>query len=137
MWKLFSGILSTTILTHLNQNQLLEFEQKGICPGSKGTKDQLLIEKMVGTDCKSRRTNLAVAWIDFQKAYDSVPHSWIVEVLKLYKINPLVQSIIKQSMSVWNTTLSVGSSIMGPPVWYISRRLHVSTIILFGFESFE
>ena len=93
---------------------------------------------MVGIDCKSRRTNLAVAWIDFQKAYDSVPHSWIVEVLQLYKINPLVQSIIKQSMSVWNTTLSIGSSgILKSSVVYFKETLHVSTIILFGFESFE
>jgi len=37
------------------------------------------------------------------------PHDTLPCVL----INPLVQSIIKQSMSVWNTTLSVGSSIMG------------------------
>ena len=100
MWKLFSGILSRKILTHLSSNKMLAFEQKGICPGSKGTKDQLLIDKMVGTDCKTRRTNLAVAWIDFQKAYDSVPHSWIIEILCLYKINPLIQYVIKQSMSL-------------------------------------
>jgi hypothetical protein len=26
---------------------------------------------------KKRRKNLNMAWIDYQKAFDSVPHSWI------------------------------------------------------------
>ena len=35
---------------------------------------------------KARKKNLAMAWIDYKKAYDMVPHSWIVECLKLFGI---------------------------------------------------
>ena len=39
---------------------------------SRGTKDQLLIDKIILKDCKKRRTNLAMAWIDYRKTYDFV-----------------------------------------------------------------
>ena len=42
MWKLLSGIIAQKMLKHLTVNKLLAFEQKGIQPGSRGTKDQLL-----------------------------------------------------------------------------------------------
>ena len=30
------------------------------------------------------KKNLARAWIDYQKAYNMVPHSWIEECLKIF-----------------------------------------------------
>lgn len=39
-----------------------------------------------------------MAWIDYQKAYDSFPHSWIKEVLKIYKVNDTVVDFINQRM---------------------------------------
>ena len=41
---------------------------------SRGTKDQLSIDKTVLKDCRNRKTNLAMAWIDYKKAYDMVSH---------------------------------------------------------------
>ena len=62
---------------------LLPAEQKGWRRNSRGSKDQLLIDKMVLNDCKKRRTDLGMAWIDCKKAYDMIPHSWILESLGL------------------------------------------------------
>ena len=50
-----------------------------------------------------------MAGIDYKKAYDSVPHSWILECLKLYKISPNITSLIQNSMSHWKTTLTVNT----------------------------
>ena len=36
---------------------------------------------------KNRRKNLAMAWIDYKKAYDMVPQSWIINCLKMYQIS--------------------------------------------------
>ena len=49
-----------------------------------GTKDQLLIGKAVLKDCRRRRTNLAMAWINYRKAYDFVLHSWILECRDMF-----------------------------------------------------
>ena len=46
--------------------------------GSRGTKDQLLVDKAILKKCRRRLTYLSMAWIDYKKAYDMVPHSWIM-----------------------------------------------------------
>ena len=38
--------------SHLERENVLPSKQKGCCKGSQGTKDQLLIDKMVLRDCK-------------------------------------------------------------------------------------
>ena len=40
-----------------------------------GTKNQLLIYKIILCDYRKRHTNLGVAWINYEKAYDMVPHN--------------------------------------------------------------
>ena len=44
MWKLMTDILADELYTHLEEKALLPCEQKGGIKGSRGTKDQLLID---------------------------------------------------------------------------------------------
>ena len=69
---------------HLDSNDLLPVEQKGCRRRTRGTKDQLLIDKMVLRDSKKRHTNLSMAWIDYKKAFDMVPHPWILKCMRLF-----------------------------------------------------
>ena len=57
--------------THLEG--ILPEKQQEYRRRSRGTKDQLLIDKAILEDCKRRHTNLAMAWIDYRNAYDMVP----------------------------------------------------------------
>ena len=75
IWKLLTSILTEELYKHLEETILLPWEQKGCRKRSQGTKDQLLIDKMIVKDCKRRLTSLAVAWIDYQKVYNMFPHS--------------------------------------------------------------
>ena len=68
----------------METNDLYPIEQKGCRRGSYGCKDQLLINQMIIKDCKSKHINLSMAWIGYPKAFDSVPHSWILKVLDSY-----------------------------------------------------
>jgi hypothetical protein len=90
-------------------NKYMHVTQKGIGNGYRGTKHQLLIDKALIKDSKSRQTNLGMAWIDYKKAYDSVPHSWILKSLELYKVCPQIIQFIKLSMHQWKTTLTVNN----------------------------
>ena len=36
---------------------------------------------------KNKKGALSQAWIDHKKAFDSVPHLWILEVMKMYGIH--------------------------------------------------
>ena len=58
---------------------LLPEEWKGCRQKCKGTGDLLFIDKIILREVKMRKKKLAVAWIDYKKAYDMVPHYWIVE----------------------------------------------------------
>ena len=62
----------------METNDLLPIEQKDCRRGSYGCKDQLLINRMIIEDCKSKHRNISMAWIDYQKTFDSVTHIWIL-----------------------------------------------------------
>ena len=83
MWKLLTGVIADQIYAHLDQEKLLPEEQKGGMKGSRGTNDLLYIDRAAIKEVKSRNKNLAMAWIDYKKAY-MVPHSWIIECLDLF-----------------------------------------------------
>ena len=68
MWKLLTGVIAEEMYNYLEREKILPEEQKGCRRGSRGTKDQLLIDKTVLKDCRKRHTNLSMAWIDYRKA---------------------------------------------------------------------
>ena len=63
MGKLITGIIAEVYTGFWRAN-----EQEGCRRKSRGTKDQLIIGKMVLKDCRRRNTNLAMTWIDYRKA---------------------------------------------------------------------
>ena len=73
-----TGTIAESIYNFLNVNDKLPVEQKGCKKESRGTKDELLIDKTILRDCRKRHTNLGMAWINYKKVYDMVPHSWIL-----------------------------------------------------------
>ena len=98
MYKTLTSIITDRIYLYLEENRLLPNEQKGCKRGSYGCKDQLLVNKMIMEDCKTRKKNLTTSWIDYRKAFDSVPHSWIVKALDLYKVPPEIVNFMKVNM---------------------------------------
>ena len=68
MWKLLTAMVPEDIYCFMENENLFPEEQKGCRRKSRGTKDQLLIDKAVLKDCRKRRTNRAMAWIDYRKA---------------------------------------------------------------------
>ena len=112
MWKLMTGVIADSVYKMLEESDILPTEQKGCRKKSRGTKDQLLTDKMILTDCKKRQKNLAMAWVDYKKAYDMVPHSWIIECLKMAQVPQNVTSFLQRSMRNWKTELtSCGESL--------------------------
>ena len=81
MWKLLTRVMAAEMYDYLELEKLLPEEQKVCRRGSRGTKDQLIIDKTVLKDCKKRHTHLSMAWIDYKKGYNFVPRSWINECM--------------------------------------------------------
>ena len=105
LYKVLTSIISERSYKHILANDVLTEEQKGCARNSYGCKDQLLLNKAILEDCKRKKKNLSVAWIDYRKAYDSVPHSWILKTLSIYKFNNKLINFMEKSMKSWNTTM--------------------------------
>ena len=112
-FKLMTAIIAESMQDHLENNGLIPDEQKGNRRKSRGTKDQLLIDKMVLRNAKRRKTNLHVAWIDYKKAFDSLPHSWIAKSLQILGISNNIRQFLNTAMNSWNTLLTVNGQILG------------------------
>lgn len=88
VYKLLSSILSQKISQHIYSKNLISWEQNGCKNKAKGCKENLIIDCIVSKQAKLKKRNLSMAWIDYRKAFDSVPHSWLIQVLNIYKIHP-------------------------------------------------
>ena len=66
-------------------------------------RDQLLINKMIFENCRKKSRNLSTFWIDYKKAFDSVPQEWILKAIELYKISPIISNFLRTSMIKWQT----------------------------------
>ena len=123
MWKVFSGMLVEEIYEHLESKNLFQHKQKGCKKKSSGTKDQLLIDKTILRNRKNRKVNLAMAWIDYRKAYDMIPHSWILECMRLTGVSENIMQLVENSMPNWKTTFtSAGKELPEVPI----RRIFFS-----------
>jgi hypothetical protein len=46
-----------------------------------------------------------MAWIDYQRALERMPHSWIIKSLELIGINNKVIALTKKAMTYWRTRM--------------------------------
>ena len=108
MWKILTAQIRKEIYFSLISRGLFPDEQKGCCKGSRGTAALIYIDQHILNESKKRRKNLAMAWIDYKKACDMVPQSWIINCLKMYKISHEIINFIEKNMKNWRVELTAG-----------------------------
>eukprot|EP00957_Ditylum_brightwellii_P047477 3605718-Ditylum_brightwellii.AAC.1 len=106
-YKLITLLITDRVYDHLIHEGILPLEQKGTKRRYRGRKDRLLLNKLILECTHISKHNLSVLWIDYQKAYDSVPHLWIKQVLRLYKISPIICNFIETLIPFWHTQLNL------------------------------
>lgn len=105
MYKILTSCISNRIYKHVNSNNVLAEEQKGCRKGHQGCKEQLIIDSVILKQAQKEQRNLYTAFIDYKKAFDSVPHSWLLEVLRIYNIHPAIVNFLGTIMLHWRTSL--------------------------------
>ncbi|XP_030754463.1 uncharacterized protein LOC115881195 [Sitophilus oryzae] len=90
IYKILTGIIADKLYKHLEIQEILPYEQKGCRRNAQGCRDQVLLSNIIAEDCKRRKKNLSIAWVDYKKAYDSIPHSWIGKSLQLAGANDVI-----------------------------------------------
>ena len=120
LYKLFTGIIADRIYRHLDENNVLSEEQKGCRRKAKGCKEQAVIDQVVLGQANGLSRKLYTAFIDYQKAFDSVPHSWLLEILGIYKVHPALVGVIKATMKTWKTQLRLSNGTEEVTTGFIS-----------------
>ena len=108
MWKISTAQIREEIYNSLTNLALFPEEQKGCRKGSRGTAELFYMDQHTLNENKTRRKNLAMAWIDYKKAYDMGPQSRIINCLKMYKISHEVINFIEKTMKTKRVELTAG-----------------------------
>lgn len=102
-YKILTSILSEQTNVDINSINLFPIKQKGSMRGSYECKDQLLVNYIILANGISRPKNLSTAWFDYKKVFDSVPHSWILKTLQLFKDYSVIQYSVQLNMTLEHT----------------------------------
>ena len=108
MWKILTAQLGEKIYSSLTNRGLFPDEQKGCRKVSRGSAELLYVYQHILNESKTRRKNLAKAWIDNKKTYDMVPQSRIINCLNIYKISHAVINFIEKTTKTWRVELAAG-----------------------------
>ena len=86
MLKLYTKCINYLLQWHCEKktNGIITIEQAG---GKKfgGCTEQLMINKTILEEVKISRRLLITRWLDYQKAFNSVPYEWLIKSLELAK----------------------------------------------------
>lgn len=73
--------------------------------GMQGASCGRLYYCIITKQARKKLRNISVAWIDYKKAFDSVPHTWLIKVLEIHGIASQIIDLLKQLMNTWRTAL--------------------------------
>ena len=86
-YKIYTSCLSIFLTNHCNQNNIRTSEQAAGTKRVQGFVEQLLFNKAVMSEVKKKRQNTFTVWLNYKKAFDSVPHEWLLYTLQLAKVS--------------------------------------------------
>ena len=107
LYKLLTSCITSKIYEHLETQNIITEYQKGARKHSQGCKEQLIIDTVVMKQATKNNRNIHTAYIDYKKAFDNVPHAWLLKSLEIYKIHPQLISFLSNIIKTWKTTLHV------------------------------
>ena len=85
---------------------------------------------------QKQRKNLFLMWFDYRKAFDSVPHPWIIKALELAKVPNKILIAIRNIMDLWATKVNLftnNTSIKTNTINYITGVLQGDCLSLMLF----
>ena len=98
---------------------------------------------MILRNSRRRKINLHVTWIDYKKAFDSLPHSWIAKCLEIVGVSGNSRQFLRVAMALWKTVVTVNGQVLDyvhirrgifqgdslSPLFYVIAMIPMTTIL--------
>ena len=109
--KLFNMIINNRISKHIFTHNIIKREQLGFVPGNRTSDNLMIIHSLINLYCNKNGKKLYVAFIDFEKAFDSISRKLMLQ--KLYKlgIRGNIYKVIENMYKNDETCIKIGDKI--------------------------
>ena len=101
-------MITTLLRQHVDKHSIFPAEQRALLKEKRGCLDALLVNSMVNEEVRHRRKKLSVAWVDYIKAFDRVPHGWLLEVLESIRAPKYLRRCVANLLPLWATQFKLG-----------------------------
>ena len=105
--KIMESLIRDVIMEHMKRHKLFTSKQYGFLSG-RSTALQLLKTLDMWTEALDKGESVEVIYLDFQKAFDQVPHKRLLNKLSYYGIKNPVHGWIKDFLQGRNQFVAVG-----------------------------
>ena len=105
MYKIYTSCLNIFLQDDCIRNNTITPEQAGGKP--RGCIEQLLLNKSILNEVKQKKRNFITIWLDYQKAFDSIAHDWMIQSLRLAKIPEKLIAAIETLTKQWATIVEL------------------------------
>ena len=101
-YKLITSFVTAYLNQHVKERNLLPEEQVALRQGVWGCTHALTLDQTLVSDAQYQKQKpISVAWIDYAKAFDSVPHSYIKWLLNAVQVPKPLARFIKSLLNSW------------------------------------
>lgn len=101
-YKLVTSFISMYVDQHARRNNILPPEQIALRKGVWGCTHALILDQTVVADAQDQKQRpVSLAWIDYAKAFDSVPHDYIKWMLRVVSIPQPIRNFVNSLMNSW------------------------------------
>lgn len=120
-YKLLTSYITLFVDRHVRSNNILPTEQVALQKKTWGCTHALTLDQTLVSDAQyQKQRQISLAWIDYAKAFDSVPHAYIKWLLRVVKIPKTLRMFVNRLLGSWQVKYEAKDS---------SGRTHRSNIL--------
>jgi len=83
LYKVLTSCLLKRFSNHVERYRLYDPQQRGVRRNQHGCHENLLIDRMIMDEVHLYKRNLSCCWVDYRKAFDSISHGYMLEVVSI------------------------------------------------------